>query len=278
MVISVSRSHRLPKSRPRPRTHAITVPSLEVGHASNQVTSSSELRDQPDTMPSIETADITQDVIEDDHEPDQIGHIVKMAATLRSNGLLQTSKHLKAVSRTPIARRNDRQALQMPLAISISSRTYQDDAQQGDISRHITKRAKRTCKASRSNMAHLSTAASRGDGFAVSHSPTPALSRPGNLSMMTNLHYDEEEEPIEDDNPPGPRPSYYAPSRTITGLRPLFPSKSILNITPRHALNNSRPEAAYPTPQTTARVLPGGRTQHGSPVKPFDLRGRKSCP
>jgi len=288
MVISVSRSHRLPKSRPRSRTHAITVPSLEVGLASNQVPSPSELRDEPDAMASIETVDVRQDEeIEDDHEPGQVGNIVKMTATLRNTALLQTSRRPKTVLRTPRVQRNDRPSLQTPLSMSISTRIPENEAQHNNTSEHTVQKAKRTCKPPRNDMAHFSTAASRGDGFSVgpahtlasgSDSPTPALSRPGNLSMMTNLHYDEQdEEPIEDDNPPRPRPSYLGPSRSTIGLRPLFPSKSALNITPRRALETFYSEAAYPTPQTTARVVFQERIQHGSPLKPFDLRGENFC-
>jgi hypothetical protein len=287
MVISVSRSHRLPKSRPRARTHAITVPSLEVGLASNQIASPSELHDSHDTMASIETTEVTlSEEIEDDHEPGHVGSILKMAATMRENALLQTSKRPKIVSRAPISRRHDQQ-LQTPLTMSTSTRAHENSAQHSNTSRQTSKKAYKTCKSPRSGMPHFSTAASRGDGFSAGpaqafetdfESPTPALSRPGNLSMMSNLHYDEaEEEPIEDDNPPQPRPSYYATSAISAGARPLLPSKSMLNITPRRAMDALHPEAAYPTPQTTARVSAGERSKNGSPLKPFDLRGRDSC-
>jgi len=287
MVITVPRSGRPTKSRPRPRAHTITVPSLEIGPAASNLASPSGLPDETDTMATIQTSEVrSPEEIEDDHEPGHIKSIAAMAATLRMNALLQTSKRPKPVSRTPVARRN-RQALHTPLALSVSARIHENDAQQSNTSEETGKKVYRTCKPSRAEAPHFSTVASRGDGLSAgpvhtfeseSQSPTPALSRPGNLSMMTNLNYDEaEEEPIEDDNPPPPRPSYSATSRPKMGPRPLFPSKSIPNITPRRTVDDLRPEAAYPTPQTTARVVVEEKTQHDSPLKPFDLRGKDCC-
>jgi len=287
MVITVPRSGRPTKSRPRPRTHTITVPSLEIGPAANNSASLSRLHDDNDTMATVETTEATPpEKIEDDPEPDHTETIAKMAATLRQDELMQTSKHSKTVSRAPIARSHGRQALQTPLSMSVSTEIDNNEAQHNNISPQTTKKAKRTCKPPHGEILHFSTAASRGDGFFAgrahtsenaSQSPTPALSRPGNLSMMTNLDYDEaEEEPIEDDHPPPPRPSYSAASKPTMGPRPLFPSKSILNITPRRTVDDFHSEAAYPTPQTTARILSEEKLQHGSPLKPFDLRGKDS--
>jgi len=288
MVITVNRSGRPTKSRPRPRTHTITVPSLEIGLAANNSASPSRLHDENDPMATVETAELTPpEEIEDDHEPDHEEKIAQMAATLLRNELLQTSKRSKTISRTPGARRYNGHSLQTPLSMSVSMKSHNNEAQHSNISPQTTKKAKRPCKPPRGDMLHFSTAASRGDGFSAgpahtsetaSQSPTPALSRPGNLSMMTNLDYEEaEEEPIEDDHPPPPRPSYSAASKPTMGRPPLFPSKSILNITPRRKADDFHPEAAYPTPQTTARVLSGEKTHHGSPLKPFDLRGKDSC-
>ena len=288
MVRTVPRSGRPTRSRPRPRTHTITVPSLEIGLAAHNSASLSRLHDDIDTMATIETTEVTPpEEIEGDHEPDHEEKIAQMAATLRQKELLQTSKRSKTISRTPGARRHDGLSLRTPLSMSVSTESHNNEAQHNNTSPQTTKKAKRTCKPPRGDMLHFSTAASREDGFSAGpahtfetspQSPTPALSRPGNLSMMTNLDYDEaEEEPIEDDHPPPPRPSYSTISRPTMGPRPLMPSKSILDITPCRALNDPRPEAAYPTPQTTARVMREEKTQHGSPLKLFDLRGKNSC-